>query len=213
MLEKWDSCVIWNQWRLIKGTELYDFHADAGEKNDLATQHPDIVKRMRAHYEKWWAGIEPTLRDFQPLIIGSDQENPVLLCCADWQEVYCDNPAAVLSGQGGERGGPWNVEVDKEGTYQVALSRWRPSLNQPLSAAMPERKLTFGSLPEGKSFPIAKARLQVGAQDLTQPAPATAKEAVFRVNLKKGRTQLHGWFQDAASKDLCGAYYALVTRV
>ena len=33
------------------------------------------------------------------------------------------------------------------------------------------------------------------------------------MKLTKGKTQLHGWFQDAAGKDLCGAFYATVRRL
>jgi hypothetical protein len=42
----------------------------------------------------------------------------------------------------------------------------------------------------------------------------TDKAAIFHVKLKAGtKTRLHGWFQDAAGKDLCGAYYANVRRL
>jgi hypothetical protein len=30
-----------------------------------------VVKAMRDHYEKWWAGLEPTLNDFVPISIGA----------------------------------------------------------------------------------------------------------------------------------------------
>ncbi|MBI4905976.1 MAG: arylsulfatase [Acidobacteria bacterium] len=211
--EKWDACVLWDKWRLIKGKELYDFSADVSEKTDLAAKHPDVVKKMRDHYEKWWAPIEANLRDFQPLTIGSDVENPVMLCSADWQDIYADNPGHVLNAAGGPRGGPWNVDVDRDGTYQIALSRWPPDLFQPLTASLPEQHKTVGKLPAGKAFPIAKARLKVGPHDLTEATAVTTKSAIFRVPLSRGRTQLHGWFQDAEGKDLCGAYYAIVIRV
>ena len=46
-----------------KRWELYDLKADPGEKNDVAAQHPDIIKDMDAAYDKWWAEILPCLEN------------------------------------------------------------------------------------------------------------------------------------------------------
>ena len=213
ILKKWDSNVIWSQWRLVNGTELYDFRRDPAEENDQAVARPEVVKKMRAHYEQWWAGIEPTLRDFCPISVGAPQENPVELSCSDWQEVYCDNINAVLTAQGGPRGGPWNIEVERAGDYEIALARWPFFRDLALSAACPAKKMTVATLPEGKALAIAQARLQVGGHDLTGKAAADAKHVRFRVKLVAGKTLLHGWFQDADGQDLSGAYYARVRRL
>jgi arylsulfatase A-like enzyme len=37
--------------------ELYNIAADPGETRDLANQHPDIVKRMKQDYEKWFTEV------------------------------------------------------------------------------------------------------------------------------------------------------------
>src|SRR5262249_48437375 len=55
---KWEGCVLWNKWRLVKGEELYDLKTDPGQAMNVADKHPDIFKKMRAHYETWWAGVE-----------------------------------------------------------------------------------------------------------------------------------------------------------
>jgi hypothetical protein len=34
---------------------------------------------MRAHYDSWWAGVEPLVEDFSPVILGAEQENLVRL--------------------------------------------------------------------------------------------------------------------------------------
>ena len=54
--------MLWNKWRLVKGKELYDLAADPGQQEDVAAEHPDVVKRMRDHYDNWWAGVEPELQ-------------------------------------------------------------------------------------------------------------------------------------------------------
>jgi hypothetical protein len=214
ILKKWDSCVIWNRWRLVYGKELYDLKADPGQKADVSARHPDVLGKMRDHYEKWWAGIEPTLRDFLPISIGSPHENPVALSSSDWQEVYCDNQRSVSEAAGGPRGAPWNVLVERDGEYEIALARWPIEQGLPLTAGRPEQKMTIGTLPAGKALPIAGARLTISGQELSAKTGAQDRTAVFDVRLKGGvKTQLHGWFQDAAGQDLCGAYYAYVKRL
>lgn len=217
-LEKWDASVIWGKWRLIKGTELYDFQADAGEEKNLASQHPEIVGKMREHYERWWAGVEPTLSEVCPITIGSTKENPAVLSCADWEECGCRNssvPTLVRKGQGAPQGGPWNVLVERGGEYEIALRRWPNFVMEvPLNASYPEKKLTVATLEAGTALPIAAAKLTVGEQQFATKTKAADSAAVFRVKLTTGqKTKIQGWFQDSSGKDLCGAYYAQVRRL
>jgi hypothetical protein len=120
----------------------------------------------------------------------------------------------VINAAGGPRGGPWNVLVERDGEYEITLRRWAPDVDLPLSAGFPGRKMTAGSLPEGKALPIGRAHLTIAGQEQTKDAASGAQGVPFRVRLKGGtRTQLHGWFQDAAGKDLCGVFYAHVRRI
>jgi hypothetical protein len=74
--------------------------------------------------------------------------------------------------------------------------------------------MTAAKLPAGRALPIAAARLVVAGQELSVKTAPTDQAAVFRTKLRGGvKTQLHGWFQDAAGSDLCGAYYASVRRL
>lgn len=212
--KKFEATVIWGKWRLVNGTELYNIHADPGQEKDIAAAHADVVQRMRAHYEQWWAPIEAKLRDFLPLSIGAPQQNPVTLCSSDWEEVYADNPMHVSTAAGGPRGGPWNVLVERSGDYEIRLSRWPADLALPLNAGREAQKMTAGSLPPGKALPIAGARLTVAGQSLSAATKPADTSAAFRVKLTAGtRTKLHGWFVDAQGADLCGAFYAQVKRL
>jgi hypothetical protein len=169
---------------------------------------------MRDHYESWWAGVEPNLKDFLPISIGSAVENPVELCSSDWEEVYADNPGHVSDAVGGPRGGPWNILVERDGEYEIALSRWPPHMKLPLASGRAPQKMTAGSLPPGKAVPIAGAKLSVGGQEYSAKASPQDTSVVFKVQLKKGpKSKLHGWFQDAGGTDVCGAFYATVRRM
>jgi len=58
-----------NRWKLIRtgkrngsgAYELYDLNEDRGETNDLAEQHPDIVKQMAQTLETWQASCKASL--------------------------------------------------------------------------------------------------------------------------------------------------------
>ena len=53
------------KWKLLNNRqgalELYDLHADLGEKTNLAGQHPEIVKRLQQTYMKWKSEMAPQL--------------------------------------------------------------------------------------------------------------------------------------------------------
>jgi arylsulfatase A-like enzyme len=203
-IKKWDSCVIWNTWRLVHGTELYDLKTDAGQKTDVAAQKPDIMGRMRDHYEKLWREVEPLVNDYVPISVGSARENPVYLTSSDWQDIYSDNAGHIRQAVGGPRGSFWNVLVETGGDYEIGLRRWPRELDLPLTAA---------EAPKSKAFPIAGAKLAIAGMELATKTAPGDKEAVFRVHLKQGRTRLHGWFQNDRAEDQCGAFFAIVRRV
>ena len=211
-VKEWDAAVIWNQWRLVFGKELYDIANDVGQANDVAAQHPDVVQKMRAHYETWWAGVAPLVPMFVPLHLGSSKEHPVMLTSSEWQDVRCDGADSVRKAAGGPVGAPWRVLVEQAGTYEIELRRWPREADTALDAGVPEFKGVAGSLAAGVALPIASAHLKVGGKDTLMPAVPGAKSAVFTMPLAAGTTDLHGWFCDPGGKEVCGAYYAYVTR-
>ncbi len=211
-LEKGRAAVIWNDWRLINMRELYNSRDDPGQQTDVSEAHPEIVARMRAYYERWWAGVETRVNDLVPSHAGSVQQDPALLCCSEWENVRADGQTSVREAVGGARGGPWNVLVERPGNYTVELRRWPMDANLALSAGTPEFRAVEGTLPAGKALPIASAHLAIAGQSLPIAVNREAKSAGFDVALPAGRTRLHGWFSDSAGNGLCGAYFAYVSR-
>ena len=55
----------WGKWKIVWGKrqptpvtwELYDLDIDPSEQNNIAVQHPDLVKKMVAEWEKWAARV------------------------------------------------------------------------------------------------------------------------------------------------------------
>lgn len=215
ILKKFDSCVIWGKWRLVKGEELYDVEADRGQKTDVADQHPDVVKAMRDHYEAWWKGLEPTLNDFIPISIGSKEQPVVELTSGDWEGIYADNTGFVREAVGGPTGGHWNIFVEEAGEYEFTLRRWPEQTKAALgdmyepSAKSPANRPKFITA----GFPtIAAATIDIAGVKAATKAGSKATGATLGATLPAGRTRLKAWFADAGGKDLCGAFFVTVVR-
>jgi len=201
-IPKWNATVMWKKWRLVKGEELYDIAADPGQKTNVADKYPDVVQAMREHYEKWWADVEPIAKEPCYVQIGSEQENPVRLTCADWYGVYADNFGHLQR----KVNSYWNLLVEREGEYEFSLSRWPPE-----SGAAMDATATHPT-GKGKAFPVAKARMKIGEFDESKPVASGDKSATFTIRLKPGRTRLQTWLYDSSGNELCGAFYVMATR-
>ncbi len=203
-LEKWQCCVVADRWRLVNGQELYDLSADPEQEDNVAEKQPEVLGRLRDHYEKWWAGLGDKVSQFVPIQLGTMEAPEVWLSSSDWQDVYADNAGHVRHAEGGPRGGPWNVNVMRSGEYEVSLSRWPREVDKPLTDAYDV---------DGRALPIARGVLTIAGQELATKAAAGSSFLTFRLRLPEGPTQLCGWFQDENGQDLCGAFYAQVRRL
>jgi arylsulfatase A-like enzyme len=207
--DKFDSAVLWKKWRLIKGLELYNVSTDLTQERNVAKVHPDVVAKMRAHYETWWADVEPRVNVLSRLPIGNDGEPTTLLSAADWQDLLLDQQLQIRTAL--PRNSHWNLEVVRDGDYTFELRRWPREADLSLRAGAPTFKGVDGGLPEGKPLPIARARLKVGDVELSAPVAADEKSVRFTLPLKKGDVQAQTWFYDDAGAELCGAYYVYVS--
>ncbi len=224
-----DAAVLWQKWRLVDGKELYHVGRDPGQKRDVADDHPDIVARMREHYERWWAEVEPGLSEFERITLGTEAENPARLSSLDWLastlvpaaqpfdirllgvpvvegSLPLGRPLPVMNA-------PWNVEIARAGRYEIALRRWPAESGGALGEALPEFRGVDGAYPPGKAIPVAKARLKVAGVDVSFTVDPKATAATFTVELPVGPARLQTWFYDAEGKELCGAFYVEVRRL
>jgi len=213
--KKFESCVIWGKWRLVKGEELYDIDADRAQKTNVAADHVDIVKAMRDHYETWWQGLVPILDEFVPMSIGAKQQPVVELTSGDWEGIYADNSGYVREAVGGPTGGHWHILVEEAGEYEFTLRRWPEQTKAALgdkyepSEKSPANKAKLVT----KGFPtIAAANLDIAGVKASTKADPKATAATLTVKLPAGKTKLKAWFSDADAKDLCGAFFVTVTR-
>jgi arylsulfatase len=209
--QKGDAAVLWQRWRLVQDKELYDLAADPEQKANVIEKLPDVAAKMRKHYERWWAAVAPKVNEHEAIVIGSDAENPMLLSPADWEDSFLDQGAQVRAGL--RRNGAWNVEVAREGNYEITLRRWPAEADTAIRAGLPAVKHADGEFPAGVALPVATARLRVAEFDARKPVGADDKAVTFAVKLAAGRTKLQTWFADADGKEIAGAYHVTVRRV
>ncbi len=205
------AAVMWRNWRLVNGRELYNICEDPGQQRDVAAASPELVKRLRDDYAAWWDGVSDTITTYQPLTIGADAENPARLCSCDWAWVYADN-------QQGMRGpvmdsGTWHVDAARPGLYDFTLRRWPKESGLGISDPAPVMQGVDGSWPAGKALPVSSAWLQVGRGEQTLPVPPDATGLTFRMAVEQGPTTIKSWWRDEEGSRLAGAYYLTAERL
>jgi len=201
--EKWrKSAVMTDRWRLINGKELYDLPRDPGQENDVADEYPNVVRKLRQAYEKWWEDVSQRFDEYCEIVLGSDEDNPARLTCHDWHGGGAVPWAQGHIRKGLEANGFWAVDVAQAGAYEFSLRRWPMEVDAPINAA----------IPGGRAIRAQQARLQIANVDVTKPIDAQAKEVTFKVSLPAGKTTLRTWFtaDDGTSR---GAFFAYVKRV
>ena len=217
---KWRKCsVMSSRWRFVNGKELYDIHVDPGQEQNVAPDYPDVVKRMTAFYEAWWAELEPTFSQNCSIYVGHPADNPARLTCHDWITTGLTpwNQAHIRTAMTGEENtGYWNINVVETGEYKIRLRRWPEEAATAIDAGLPAGAAVPGDKAfrdhNGVAFPASRVALQIGRQEVEQEVPAGVQEVVFRLKLPKGETQLSGRFFTADGKWI-GTYYAYVEKL
>ncbi len=205
------AAVLWQRWRLLEGTALYNLDDDPEQEHNVIEQFPDVAADMTEALDAWWADVEPVANEAQRVIIGNDAENPMMLTGCEWWDVFLDQQNQVRRGT--RKNSYWHVQVDRPGSYRFELRRWPREAGLALTAACSATELTDGQVGEGVALPIAGARLLIGGQDHRLTTEPTDSAAVFTINLEAGPTLLHTWFLDKRNEPITGAYYVYVERV
>lgn len=202
--EKWrKSAVLEGRWRLVNGKELYDLDTDPAQRHDVASEHPDIVTRLTAHYDGWWTSTSARFDEYCPMVIGAAGQGVSHLTCHDWHAPIKDvpwNQPYIRDGRPGQ--GFWVVEVEQEGTYQFDLRRWPVECNGTMR----------GSVDGGKALEITEARVHIAGLSESTPVSATDRSATFHLNLPKGQHRLQSTLVEADGSER-GAYYVSIAKV
>lgn len=189
--EKWRQCAVMTErWRLVNGTELFDVSADPGQRKNVAETNPEVVKDLRAAYEKWYADISPRFGEYCEIVLGSDRENPAMLTGHDWHgDVVPWNHESIKKLP--VANGFWAIEVEKAGRYRFTL-RHQPA----------EAKCVLKA---------TKARIQIGKVEGSAAVVPGATEVAIEVKLEAGKARLQTWLEGEGAAR--GAFYVEVRRL
>ncbi|GAB5444562.1 MAG: arylsulfatase [Fuerstiella sp.] len=214
---KWrKSAVMTSQWRLINGTELYDIKTDAGQQQNVAEQHPDVVLELRKFYDAWWEELLPTFKQDTAIYLGHPKENPARLTSHDWITTGSTpwNQQHIRRAVNGAKNiGFWNVHVYQSGRYQIRLRRWPETTDAAIDAALPPAPDVPGvkayRTTPGQPIRPVKASVVIGDAIGEKPVQPGDREVVFELDLPKGRHRFSALFTTAEGT-VYGAYYAYV---
>lgn len=216
---KWKSSSVMTQrWRLIDGKELYDMDRDPGQETDVASRHPEVVKKLRGDYDAWWESLQPAFKKFSTITLGNDKDNPAQLTAHDWltQEAVPWHQSSIRAGkQGVGFEGKWAVEISQAGKYHITLRRWPRETGAGLFASIPAGKpvpgLTAYRETPGEALKFRSATLTIGDQTSTRPAEG-GQGVTFEMTLKTGKTFIEASFERDDGQKM-GAYYVVVERL
>jgi arylsulfatase A-like enzyme len=192
---KWrGSAVLTDRWRFVHGRELFDIQADPGQTMDVAAAHPDVVSRLTAAYEQWWASLVPAFDREVRIVIGSPHEPETGLTCMDWRADISRIPwDQTLVRSLPVANGYWNIQVDQPGRYQFTLRHQPAAADFPLQATL--------------------AQVQVGQVLRKEPISPGATAAQLVLELEAGPARLQTWLTHDPDFITRGAFYVLVQRL
>ena len=128
------SYIMTERWRLLNGDELYDMNDDPAQRNDVAADHPEVVKELWSNYEPYWQSVLPGMTPVRQ-DLGSTAENPITLCSQDWYMEKGNPPWNFrLIGKLPRVTAPWMLDVKKAGRYRFTLRQYPKLANKPVVA-------------------------------------------------------------------------------
>lgn len=134
--------------------QLYDMETDPGQEKDIAKANPELVARLSAAYDAWFADISADGLKRFPLPVGHAEHNPVELHAP---QAFYDAPLHFASGPGFANDWLTGWSDDKAKVrYEIDV----------VTSGEYDIEIAFGATA------ATVVRLSTGTQTLEKPAPA-----------------------------------------
>jgi arylsulfatase A-like enzyme len=185
------SVVMTERWRLVNsdGQFLFDIQADPAQRKDVAAEHPEVVKRLRALYEPFWEQVSPRLTPVR-IDVGNPDEMHLELCSQDWHMKTGNPPWNFGSIRKLPRvTGPWLVNARRAGRYRFTLRQWPEAADKPVIAE--------------------RAKVEIAGKSQEGPVRSGCKGVVIEMDLPAGPADLVTYLYDAHGR-AGGAYFTAV---
>lgn len=209
-----NSCVMDDDWRLIKGSELYNIVEDPGQEKNLADEHPEKVAEMNAFYESWWEDVIKET-EFSVIELGAGETDVITCHDARTIDFYPPwNQQMIRKGKPMEPA-PFTVNFVKAGTYRFHLRRWPAESGLALGAELKDGKpetLYTAPIADGKSMKFSKAYLKIADKNIEADVDNNAEAAVLEMEVLQGETELLAYF-DMEDGTPCNAFYIDIEKL
>ncbi|KZS38360.1 hypothetical protein AWE51_17545 [Aquimarina aggregata] len=209
-----NPCVMSTKWRLVNGSELYDFTKDPGQKENLADQYPEQVKKMQTFYDTWWKNIQSDIR-YAQIPIGGEAKTSVRLTIHDLhtEENLPWHEGQIRDGKFHPEG-YYTIKVVESGNYQFSLRRYPEESGLAISQEIESIASTSfqDGQPVGKGLEVLKAIVTIGDLDLTADVNSDAAFASLNGYLEKGEYKLSCNFLNSKGERF-SAYYTSIQKL
>ena len=190
-----NSVVMTEKWRLVntdRAQELYDIQSDPSQRNNIASQKPEIVKNLRSAYQSFWQRVSPGLKPVA-IDIGDLTENPAILCSQDWRPETGNPPWNFSSIKKIPKvTHPWLVNVLKAGKYRFTLRQWPKEAD--------------------KTIVGVRAGIKIAGFEKESVIKDDSKEINFTLTLPSGITELWTYIY-TQQEQVGGAYFTEVKKL
>lgn len=160
--------------KMIASLELYDIEKDSSEINNIAKQHPEIVKNMLSRYEKWFdQAVKDRGADWpQRIYLGTQFQKNVQLSRFDW-------------------GGPgaFGNQSNKYGYWEVFSTAARYRITLRFQKAPTSGLACFKYQGLEKNTQISEGKTSVIFDDIELPAGSGRFEAFLKFDSKETGVQ------------------------
>lgn len=215
------STIMTQRWRLVGHEKLYDIQNDPGQKNDLAEQHPEVVKKLMVDFGKYWERVTPNDRFIPTPIAGTTLDEEIFLSVSEQRQGNLWNHGHIA--QGLEAKGEWHIEIWEEGDYEIEVRRWPREASAPFSGIPDTNKKADAWSPDGpvdkllyggrfKELPVGFVSLKTGFFFEKRELSGNEELSLFNVHLPKGNTTIDAVLYDKEGNYLTSAYYVYVRK-
>lgn len=198
----------------IEQMMMFNMNNDYSQKNNIIADNLSKINEYMSIYEEWWNSVT-NQEDYtiESIGVGNDDKETVITCHA-WHNNRNLAYSQVHIRKGIQGSGYWNLKIEKEGYYDIELSRWPKEADKCLNDTVKEIEENSRThlRPVGKIFDICNATVRIQNKNLSKELTGREKTAKFRVYLYEGKTKIQSWF--LCKDGICiGAYYVYIKRV
>ncbi|WP_197231295.1 arylsulfatase [Novipirellula artificiosorum] len=226
--QKWQQATaMTRRWRLVNAKELYDMNVDPGQTQNIGSEHPEVVAKLKQDFDAYWQRVSPGDRDRAVSIVGTEDDRETYLHSSDWYAPAVPWNHASTS-RGAKITGSWQIEAAVEGTYRFEIRRWPKEVDAPI-IGIPQVSKTVDAWDSAggkptllysqqqaapfKAIQVAAARLQVADNEWVKSVSDQDTHVTFDVPLKQKQYEVTAELLDRDEDLLAGAYYVYCRKL